>query len=141
MVQAGTWDEARREARRQLPLKTVMSQRGDGPATGGNWNSFKCPFCGHKSAGTFEATGGVTLFKCHHSDCPTGGRALDEAGYPRGADGVRFKTSIIADRGSFLYAKTAEIIRDYLKEVGIAAELKLLDRPSMVDADICQMGF
>lgn len=66
---------------------------------------------------------------------------LDEAGYPRGPDGVRFKTSIIADRGDLLYAKTAEIIREYLGKVGIVAELKLLDRPSMIDASYIRWDF
>lgn len=66
---------------------------------------------------------------------------LDEAGYPRKPDGIRFKTSIIADRGSFLYSKTAEIIRDYLEKIGIGVELKLLDRPSMVDATYIRWDF
>jgi len=66
---------------------------------------------------------------------------LDEAGYRRGPGGVRFKTSIIADRGDFLYAKTAEIIRDYLAKVGIAVELKLLDRSSMIDASYIRWDF
>jgi len=66
---------------------------------------------------------------------------LDEAGYPKGPDGTRFKTSIIADRGDFLYAKSAEIIRDYLGKVGIPAELKLLDRASMIDASYIRWDF
>ncbi len=66
---------------------------------------------------------------------------LDEAGYPKGADGIRLKTSLIADRGSFLYAKAAEIIRDYLGKVGIQVELKLLDRASMVDATYVRWDF
>jgi peptide/nickel transport system substrate-binding protein len=66
---------------------------------------------------------------------------LDEAGYPKGADGIRFKTSIIADRGSFLYSKAAEILRDYLGKVGISVELKLLDRSSMIDATYIRWDF
>jgi len=66
---------------------------------------------------------------------------LDEAGYPKGPDGTRFKTSIIADRGSFLYSKAAEIIRDYLGRVGINVELKLLDRSSMIDATYIRWDF
>jgi len=66
---------------------------------------------------------------------------LDEAGYPRGADGARFKTSIIADRGDFLYAKTAEIIRDYLNKVGIPIELRLVDRSTMIDATYMRWDF
>ena len=66
---------------------------------------------------------------------------LDEAGYPKGPDGTRFKASIIADRGDFLYAKSAEIIRDYLGKVGIPIELKLLDRASMIDASYIRWDF
>jgi peptide/nickel transport system substrate-binding protein len=66
---------------------------------------------------------------------------LDEAGYPRKADGVRFKTSVIADRGAFLYAKAAEIIRDQLGKVGIQVELKLVDRSSMIDATYVRWDF
>jgi hypothetical protein len=39
----------------------------------------------------------------------------------------------MADRGSFLYAIAAVTIRDYLGKVGVNAELKLLDRLSIVD--------
>lgn len=71
-------------ARAALPLKSLLSQRGDGPASGGNWGSFKCPFCQKpgkkKSAGVFEK-GGREWFKCHRPDCPTSGKGLDEAGY------------------------------------------------------------
>ena len=66
---------------------------------------------------------------------------LDEAGYPRKADGIRFKTSVIADRGSFLYAKAAEIIRDQLGKAGIQVELKLMDRSSMIDATYIRWDF
>jgi len=66
---------------------------------------------------------------------------LDEAGYPRKADGVRFKTSVIADRGSFLYAKAAEIVRDQLGKVGIQVDLKLMDRSSMIDATYIRWDF
>jgi len=58
---------------------------------------------------------------------------LEEAGYRRVPDGIRFKTSIMVDRSSFLYAIAAETIRDYLGKVGVNAELKLLDRLSVVD--------
>jgi len=66
---------------------------------------------------------------------------LDEAGYPKKADGIRFKTSVIADRGAFLYAKAAEIVRDQLGKVGIQVELKLMDRASMVDATYVRWDF
>ena len=68
-------------------------------------------------------------------------QSLDEAGYPKGPDGIRFKTSLIADRGDFLYAKGAEIIRDNLAKIGISVDLKLMDRASMVDATYVRWDF
>jgi peptide/nickel transport system substrate-binding protein len=66
---------------------------------------------------------------------------LDEAGYRKGPDGIRFKTSLTADRGNFIAAKAAEIIRDYLGKVGIQVELKLVDRATMVDAVYMRWDF
>ena len=83
-------------------------------------------------------TGNVTRY---NYDPKKAEQLLDEAGYPRKADGIRFKTSVIADRGAFLYAKAAEIIRDQLSKVGIQVELKLMDRSSMVDATYVRWDF
>ena len=83
-------------------------------------------------------TGSVTR---HNYDPKKAEQLLDEAGYPRKADGIRFKASVIADRGAFLYAKTAEIIRDQLGKVGIQVELKLMDRSSMIDATYIRWDF
>ena len=51
---------------------------------------------------------------------------LDEAGYPRGADGVRFKTEFLVDsqRGDVGYR---ELIAGYWKEIGVEAEIKVVD--------------
>ena len=45
MSTATSWIEAEQMARATLPLRSLLSQHGDGPASGGNWGSFKCPFC------------------------------------------------------------------------------------------------
>lgn len=83
-------------------------------------------------------TGNVTRYDY---DPKKAEQMLDDAGYPRKADGTRFKASIIADRGAFLYAKTAEILRDQLGKVGIQVELKLMDRSSMIDATYIRWDF
>ena len=83
-------------------------------------------------------TGNVTRYDY---DPKKAEQLLDEAGYPRKADGARFKASIVADRGAFLYAKTAEILRDQLGKVGIQVELKLMDRSSMIDATYIRWDF
>ncbi len=53
-------------------------------------------------------------------------RLLDEAGYPRGADGVRFKTEILtnAERADVGYQ---ELVAGYWKEIGVEVEIKALD--------------
>ena len=66
---------------------------------------------------------------------------LDEAGYRKGSDGIRFKTSVTADRGNFIAAKAAEIVRDQLGKVGIQVDLKLVDRATMVDAVYVRWDF
>ncbi|MEM1580631.1 MAG: ABC transporter substrate-binding protein [Nitrososphaerota archaeon] len=55
-------------------------------------------------------------------------RLLDEAGYPRGPDGIRFKLRLMIDSVSYpFYLKEAELIRDFLAQVGIAVEIVALD--------------
>jgi len=55
-------------------------------------------------------------------------KMLDEAGYPRGQDGTRFKLRLVIDSVSYpFYLKEAELIRDFLANVGIAVEIVALD--------------
>ena len=53
-------------------------------------------------------------------------RLLDEAGYPRDADGVRFETSIMTNgtRGDVGYM---ELIAGYFKEIGVEVEVEAPD--------------
>ena len=53
-------------------------------------------------------------------------RLLDEAEYPRGADGVRFETSIMTngDRGDVGYM---ELVAGYWKEIGVEVEIETPD--------------
>jgi peptide/nickel transport system substrate-binding protein len=55
-------------------------------------------------------------------------RLLDEAGYPRGPDGVRFSCRITVDSVAYpWYLKEAELIRDFLGEVGISVTVVALE--------------
>ncbi|MCX8201436.1 MAG: ABC transporter substrate-binding protein [Candidatus Caldarchaeum sp.] len=55
-------------------------------------------------------------------------RLLDEAGYRRGPDGTRFKLRLVIDSVAYpFYLKEAELIRDFLGNVGIAVEIVALD--------------
>jgi peptide/nickel transport system substrate-binding protein len=66
---------------------------------------------------------------------------LDEAGYKRGPDGVRFRVGVIANRGLDLFTKTAEIIAEQLKQVGIEVKVQILDRTTMLTAIFQKRNF
>ena len=58
---------------------------------------------------------------------------LDEAGYPRGADGKRFKIEILIKIGRPDEKAIAELTRDWLEDVGIEVEIKIQDFASFID--------
>ena len=57
---------------------------------------------------------------------------LDEAGYPRGADGRRFKTDLsVID---LLDVDYYQLAAEYWKEIGVDVEIIVLDRPAWIAA-------
>ncbi len=59
-------------------------------------------------------------------------KLLDEAGYPRGADGNRFTIKMQAPRGRYLNdANVALAIGQYLSDVGVKTEVELLEWSSV----------
>ena len=56
-------------------------------------------------------------------------KLLDEAGFPRGADGVRFKLPMLL-RSGYSDVGYYEIIKAYLAEIGIAGEIEPVDGPT-----------
>lgn len=58
---------------------------------------------------------------------------LDEAGFPRKADGSRFTLRVTFDIRRAGFLPTAEIIRDQLRAVGIQVQLEGVERSVMVD--------
>jgi peptide/nickel transport system substrate-binding protein len=53
---------------------------------------------------------------------------LDEAGYPRGEDGVRFQIKLQGPRGRYLNdANVVQAIAQYLTDVGVQTQVELLD--------------
>jgi len=62
-------------------------------------------------------------------------RLLDEAGFKKGPDGIRFKMRITVDSAGYpAHVKEGEIMRDNLKEVGIELSIVSLDTPAWHDA-------
>ncbi len=58
-------------------------------------------------------------------------KLLDEAGYPRGADGVRFKT--IYEHYEFFDLGYYQIAMDYLRQIGIDVETQIVTRAEYID--------
>jgi peptide/nickel transport system substrate-binding protein len=55
---------------------------------------------------------------------------LDAAGYKKGADGIRFKLTIDWSPSGEMFRQTAELLRQGLSRVGIAAEIRNADSPT-----------
>jgi len=55
-------------------------------------------------------------------------RLLDEAGYPRGENGVRFEITLMGPRGRYLNdANVVQAIGQYLTDVGVQTTVEILD--------------
>ena len=56
---------------------------------------------------------------------------LDEAGYPRGADGVRFRVTY--DHRDVIDLGLAEIAAGYFKEIGVEVEINIMNTPEYLN--------
>ncbi|MGK9055043.1 ABC transporter substrate-binding protein [Xaviernesmea oryzae] len=61
-------------------------------------------------------------------------KLLDEAGLARDGDGIRFKAGIVVTRTIEANLKTAQIIAEQLKKVGIAVEVLSMDAATTTEA-------
>lgn len=59
-------------------------------------------------------------------------KLLDEAGFPRGGDGTRFKLGIIYNPGSLESRRAVDYVRSALAKVGINVEIKSVDYATYV---------
>lgn len=70
--------------------------------------------------------------KPHSFDPALAEKMLDEAGYPRGADGIRFKLkgrhNVVAD------ARTAEFVKSALANIGVQFDFVTTDQPTYIKA-------
>jgi peptide/nickel transport system substrate-binding protein len=58
---------------------------------------------------------------------------LDEAGYPKGADGTRFSLRLSFEAGNDNAERPVQILREQLKAVGIDIKLERLERSVMLE--------
>jgi peptide/nickel transport system substrate-binding protein len=65
---------------------------------------------------------------------------LDQAGYPRGPDGVRFKTTLLLS-GILSWTDMAPVIREDLKKVGIDVTLNVVEFPTLIDLTCTRHNF
>ena len=69
-------------------------------------------------------------------------KLLDEAGYKRGADGIRFKMRISVDPVGYpTHLKEGEVMKDALKEVGIDLNIVTLETAAWHDAVFTRWDF
>ena len=95
-----------------MPLKRVIEHYGQAPQHG-HWKKFTCPFCKKKNkAGVFE-TGGVEMFKCQSTKCPTTAKAMPAVQYIAHVSGL-------SNRDAFI---------EYLKMAGVWKERATLKSP------------
>lgn len=66
---------------------------------------------------------------------------LDEAGYPRDEDGMRFSIRGIWSGGRDFESRSAEVIRSQLDEVGIDYVIETYDRPTFIERVFNQWDF
>lgn len=66
----------------------------------------------------------------YEHNLPLANQMLDEAGYARGTDGVRFHLKYVYAES---YGKIVDVLRDQLREAGIELDLQLMEFSSAVD--------
>jgi peptide/nickel transport system substrate-binding protein len=64
-------------------------------------------------------------------DLAKANQLLDQAGYPRGANGTRLSIKLHFDQSRGSAARTVDVIREQLREVGIDVQLSPLDSATM----------
>jgi peptide/nickel transport system substrate-binding protein len=73
-----------------------------------------------------------TALKPYPYDPAMAEKLLDAAGYPRGADGVRFTLTLQSPNGRYLNdGQVAQAIGQYLSDIGVKTDVQLLDFASV----------
>ncbi|HEX4951143.1 MAG TPA: ABC transporter substrate-binding protein [Blastocatellia bacterium] len=71
-------------------------------------------------------------------DLTRANQLLDEAGYKRNADGTRLRLKMLVASG---WTKTAEALRDQLRDAGIALDLQMLEFSALVEQTYIKKDF
>lgn len=84
---------------------------------------------------------GISYDKMYPTDVEAANKKLDEAGYPRGADGIRFKTSISFGSDAAEELATATVVQEAWKKVGVQVELRSTARNVLIPKVFDQKDF
>lgn len=95
------------------------------------WYGYGTPGTGpiHTVQKSFYTTDGVPAYDYDPAKAEA---LLDEAGHPRGPNGVRFKLTIDATAYGEAPTRTAEYLREQLREIGVEAEVRVSDPGAFV---------
>lgn len=75
----------------------------------------------------------VDLSLEYERDVAKANELLDESGRKRNARGIRFRLELLLGRGLPDEDRTAEVIREQLKDVGIEVVLRPLDQAAFIE--------
>ncbi|SDX59902.1 ABC transporter substrate-binding protein [Roseicitreum antarcticum] len=126
--QSEIFDGVAGEAVRNEDVRRALQYAVDVPAICLQLLNFEC----ERATGLVNPPNGHPDIEPYPYDPETAERLLDEAGYPRGEDGVRFEITLQSPRGRYLNdANVALAVGAYLTEVGVATEVELLEWASV----------
>ncbi len=77
----------------------------------------------------------------YERDVAKANRMLDEAGFSRGDDGIRFGLRSYWAFGRAFEGRAAEVVRSNLREVGIDVRIQSYDRPSFIEKVFTKRDF
>lgn len=116
------------EAVRDPDVRRALQYAVDVPLICRQLLNFEC----ERATGLVNPPNGHPNLEPYPYDPETAERLLDEAGYPRGEDGVRFEITFQAPRGRYLNdANVALAVGAFLTDVGVKTEVELLEWSSV----------
>jgi peptide/nickel transport system substrate-binding protein len=116
------------EAVRDADVRRALQYAVNVPAICSQLLNFEC----ERATGLVNHPNDNPNLKLYPFDPATAERHLDEAGYPRGDDGVRFEITLQGPRSRYLNdANVALAVGAFLTEVGVKTEVELLEWSSV----------
>jgi peptide/nickel transport system substrate-binding protein len=116
------------EAVRDENVRRALQYAVDVPSICRQLLNFEC----ERATGLVNPPNGHPDLEPYPYDPATAERLLDEAGYPRGEDGVRFEITLQSPNGRYVNdANVALAVGAYLTEVGVETNVELLEWSSV----------